>query len=236
MIAACALANQTAKPQAAKILWAVFFVLTFLHLLRFPTEIHGPGLDQSWQQCLGYFLTHRFQAGVDYIWTYGPLGYFATQSYDGALFWWKYAWEVLVNLMLAGFLTCLGMSLSSRLLQIGYVLVVLSVEPRWDTYYLVAIIWPVVLVLRAEKARSAVLAALGVWLAVVGLVKFTWLLVAIFALAATGHRSSPGARPRDHDVGEFSARTRRAMACTWPGARPFRAVPRWFVADCSGIW
>jgi hypothetical protein len=159
-------------------LWVAFSVVAFLHLLRFPTEIHGAGLDPSWQQCLGYFLTHRFQAGVDYVWTYGPLGYFATQSYNADLFWWKYAWEVLVNLVLAALLTCLGARLESVPLQVGYAVAVLLVPPRWDTYYLAGLIWPVVLVVREQTPQRGVLAALGAWLAVLGLVKFTWLLLA----------------------------------------------------------
>ncbi len=175
------LALRAGRNPILRFFWTIFFVLTFLHLLRFPTAIHGPGLDESWQQCLGYFLLHRFQAGVDYVWTYGPLGYFATQSYNGDLFWWKYAWEIVVNLILAGLLTGVGGRLPSRLLQIAYVPIVLVTEPRWDTFYLVALAWPVVLVLRTEKLKKGVLAALGFWLAVLALVKFTWLLLAALA-------------------------------------------------------
>ena len=88
---------------------------------------------------------------------------------------------MVVNLIIAGLLTALGVRLPSRPLQLGYVAVVLVVEPRWDTYYLVALVWSVVLVLRAERLRGGVLTALGCWLAVLGLVKFTWLLLATFA-------------------------------------------------------
>jgi len=197
MTAARGSAHSPANTRAAEtFLWAVFFLLTFLHLLRFPTEVHGAGLDDSWQQCLAYFLKHHFRAGVDYVWTYGPLGYFATQSYDADLFWWKYGWEVVVNLVLAGLLTGVGACLRSRLLQIAYVVIVLGVGPRWDTYYLAALAWPAVLVLRAERPPAGVLSAVGAWWAVLGLVKFTWLLVAASAwlLLAAAFRRERGRR------------------------------------------
>ena len=190
------LALRAGKFAPACFLWAIFFVLTFLHLLRLPTAVHSPGLDESWQQCLGYFFLHRFQAGVDYVWTYGPLGNFATQSYNGDLFWSKYAWEVAVNLVLAALLTRLGQQLPSRPFQIAYVLLVLITEPRWDTYYLAALVWPVILVLRADQVKQGVLAALGFWLAVLALVKFTWLLIAALAWLSlvVGFRKQQGRR------------------------------------------
>jgi hypothetical protein len=190
------LAIRAPSVYAARACWIIFFAVAFVHLLRFPTEIDGPGLDASWQQCLGYFLQCRFQAGVDYVWTYGPLGYFATQSYNADLFWWKYAWEIAINLVLAAALTAIGVCLRPFILQAAYVVVILVVPPRWDAVYLAALLWPVVLLLRQEQPGRGILSALGCWLALLGLVKFTWLLLASCAwlVVVVGFGRSPGRR------------------------------------------
>jgi hypothetical protein len=80
---------------------AALTLVLWISLLSFPTFVAGDSLDQSWQQCLGYFLRHRLQAGIDYIFTYGPLGYFTTTAYDPDLFWPKFAWELSLNLLTA---------------------------------------------------------------------------------------------------------------------------------------
>src|SRR5437773_11936289 len=75
---------------------ALFLLILWIALLDFPRfVVGGSTLDGSWEQALGYFMAHRAQAGVDYVFTYGPLGYFDTNAYEPSLFWWKYAWEVI---------------------------------------------------------------------------------------------------------------------------------------------
>src|SRR5262245_35461967 len=81
------LTTRSRLPQSALALGraASFFVagtLMWVSLLYFPSNVAGPQLDPSWAQALGYFLKHRFQAGQQYVFTYGPLGYFATDVYD----------------------------------------------------------------------------------------------------------------------------------------------------------
>ena len=74
--------------------WLLFGIVLWLILLRFPDEDGVADLDFSWRLCLAHFCKHRARAGVDYIWTYGPLGYFTTTAYDPDLFWLKYLWEI----------------------------------------------------------------------------------------------------------------------------------------------
>jgi hypothetical protein len=57
------------------------------------------GRDPTWELVLGHFLRHKFQAGIDYIFAYGPLGYVLTTSYHPALYWLKYGWEVAIKLL-----------------------------------------------------------------------------------------------------------------------------------------
>src|SRR5690348_6189831 len=64
-------------------------------LLSHPRPVDPLDLSSSWEQSLAYFGKHQFQAGKDYIFSYGPLGYFDTLTYDADLFWYKYAWDVI---------------------------------------------------------------------------------------------------------------------------------------------
>src|SRR5262249_44933826 len=82
---------------------AVFFLagtVIWVLLLYFPTSIAVSEVDPSWGQSLGHFLKHHFQAGQQYVFTYGPLGYFSTPMYDADLFWLKVAWELILKFLL----------------------------------------------------------------------------------------------------------------------------------------
>jgi hypothetical protein len=61
------------RSHKAHCLYTLLFLLLWLTLLDFPREFATNMLGSSWVRCLGHFLTHRRQCGVDYVWTYGPL-------------------------------------------------------------------------------------------------------------------------------------------------------------------
>jgi hypothetical protein len=72
-------------------LFAVIW-LSFIYVGGPPASDH---LDASWYQALGYLFKHHFQVGVDYIFSYGLLGYFFQPytAYDTDLYhivvgWW----------------------------------------------------------------------------------------------------------------------------------------------------
>ncbi len=74
-------------------------LVAWLTLLDFQLLNPLPrGLDDSWEQALGYCYKHRLQAGADYLFTYGPLGYFLHRAYDPDLYWHKLGWELAVKL------------------------------------------------------------------------------------------------------------------------------------------
>ena len=85
-----------------------YIALILAALLEWISSLDLPlaaeGRDPTWELLLGYFLGHKFQAGVDYIFTYGPLGYILTTSYDPALYWFKYGWEVGIKLLFVAIL------------------------------------------------------------------------------------------------------------------------------------
>jgi hypothetical protein len=81
--------------------YGVLFLVFWISLLRFPEYVYGWGVDQSFEQPLDFFFKHHAQAGVDYIFTYGPLGWLFSTAYDPDLFWHKYIWEVVINAIVA---------------------------------------------------------------------------------------------------------------------------------------
>src|SRR6185436_3594654 len=82
----------------------------WIALLRLPSIAAGSGFDDAWLLAFAFFLKHSAQAGRDYVFTYGPLGYFMQRSYDGDLFAAKYAWEIVVK----GIFTAIALVCLSR--------------------------------------------------------------------------------------------------------------------------
>src|SRR5260370_9031874 len=64
------------------LLFVVVALAMWVRFLSFPTLVGGTegNVDESWNQAYGYFLKNEFQAGKDYIFTYGPLAYFHSDA------------------------------------------------------------------------------------------------------------------------------------------------------------
>lgn len=90
-----------ARPRSRRSGFAVLVALFWLSLLALPNYAWGVTLDESWEQGLGILLERGAQAGTDYVFTYGPLGYFLTTAYAPGLFWAKLAWEAALKLAMA---------------------------------------------------------------------------------------------------------------------------------------
>ncbi len=85
-------------------------------LIALPSHVAANDLDQSWEQVLGFFLARGSQAGSDYVFTFGPLGYFTTTVYNADLYWARYAWELVVKGLIAiNLMTLLAMVRSASL-------------------------------------------------------------------------------------------------------------------------
>jgi hypothetical protein len=155
----------------------------WLRFLMFPLYVAGDELDLSWMQSYAHFFTHRLQAGKDYIFTYGPLGYFWGFVYDADLFWYKYCYElvakllaVVVVLKFTGYLP----NLPTKLLFCA-VLVILEwwrIELEHLTILLLAII-----AVKEEKTSFHWWVPVSLFCAALSLVKFTFLLFAVVVLA-----------------------------------------------------
>jgi hypothetical protein len=182
-------AELRARPPARKV-WrsaiaVVLAAIMWVGLFRFPNKPPVPEADSSWRQCLGYFLKNHAQAGIDYVFTYGPLGYFATDVYDPDLFWPAYAWQLVVKLSLV--LTFLRLS---SFLPNTFARIALLISPIFflqpglpEAVYCVFLLALGVALVHEKNCSWRVLAA-GIFLiAVISLVKFTYLFLGLLVLA-----------------------------------------------------
>lgn len=160
-------------------------VVAWISLLDLP--VRAEGTDPSWQLPLAYFFRNRFQAGVDYVFTYGPLGYFLpTESYDPHLYWLKYIWEIAIKAVFVAVLWKICESLQGfrdrLLLLLVAALVPALLPPLHDTLYIAFLF-----------AGSLCLSgfAFGMLCGLLALTKFNLLLLGSFLTALVAiHRRS----------------------------------------------
>jgi hypothetical protein len=130
--------------------------------------------------CLGHFLKYRYQAGEDYYIVQGPLGSLMWQTYYPGLFWPEWAWEVAVKLALAVMALAVGSQVRGRAARAAWytLLILLPITP--DALYLLAVLLPGILFLRAEgRVAVAWLAVAAALAAALSLMKFTYFLVSL---------------------------------------------------------
>lgn len=114
---------------------ALLFALTFLSLLYLPGRLQDVTLDSSWQAAISYFAVHRKQAGVDFVFTYGPLGFLQTEHFQRELFPCRFLFELVYRAFLV--------YLIERLFTLGRVSVVRRIGFYTVFFLLVNIsVWP----------------------------------------------------------------------------------------------
>jgi hypothetical protein len=159
-------------------------IAVLIATLRFAGSVPGPGLDLSWCQALTYFYKHNYQAGTDYLFTYGPLGFLATCLYDPDIFWLGFAWEVAMKAILAASFVVLWMRLPGRGLPAASLIVFLAVAPLFmaDSLYEFLIIAATLLAISSRRLSLVWLFALIVVLVLLSLTKFTLALLSLLAV------------------------------------------------------
>jgi glycosyltransferase involved in cell wall biosynthesis len=90
------------RPLLAAGLLSLAFVLVFLSNFVAPLVTGGSELDASWQQALVYAHQQGWRAGVDYVFTFGPLGYLLTWVFDPGSFAARAAWDAGITAVLSG--------------------------------------------------------------------------------------------------------------------------------------
>jgi hypothetical protein len=174
---------------------AALVALLALLLLAPPSAPREPNLELSYGIALAHFLKTGARAGRDYWFTYGPLGSLTMPIYFEGLFAWKLLWELGVALVAAFVLVRLLGRLPGFWARAAFALTLAYVLPRMQTLYPVLVVGSGLELLHRERwsrwdvARSAL-----VW-ALLGLAKFSYLLLGVAALSC----AMLGA-PRPHPV------------------------------------
>ncbi len=157
-------------------------LVLWLSFLNFPGAVAGDDLDLSWQQALGYFFKHHLQAGVDYVFTFGPLGTFYTSAYDPDLYAVRWVWEVVVGLAVTVPLLALLKRLPERRGRAGlFALLLLCMPVRADSLYPFVILLLTTLVADRERGAGPGL-GVAAFLGILSLVKFTLCLLSVASL------------------------------------------------------
>ncbi len=179
---------------------AALVAILSLLVLAPPSAPREPNLELSHGIALAHFLKTGARAGHDYWFTYGPLGSLSMPIYFEGLFAWKLLWELGVALLAAFVLVRLLGRLPGFWTRAAFALTLAYALPRTPTLYPVLVVGAGLDLLHRERwsrwdvARSAL-----AW-ALLGLAKFSYLLLGATALAC----AMLGA-PRPHPL-------RRALA------------------------
>ena len=176
------MADPSGKVQAK--LWVGHFILfilfsmTWICLVDFPVRHAGVTLDDSWQKAFGYFLKKGMQAGTDFVFTYGPLGYFNSPIYDPDLYWAAFFWEVITRSLLVYYLFRIfqrPFSLTIKIVSLILIILFLPIVHR-DVEYLLFI--TVIGISLTDKNSSRVAQTFGlVTLSALSLGKFVLFLL-----------------------------------------------------------
>jgi hypothetical protein len=183
----------------ARSLFALYWLALWLAQVLPVRVIAEDALDPSWSQALGRFLAQGLLAGQDYVFTYGPLGYFSTNVYEPALFWHKLLlWEVGWRLAASWFVARALWDGHSRTERVAAFALLLVVPLTFDAFAF-AVIVAVASVLAREPQPRALVRGLGfLLLGSLALVKFTFAVAAgatalalvLHSLASTGRRAA----------------------------------------------
>lgn len=180
----------------------LFGGVLWLSLVAPPYVPRELNLDFAWMLSFAHYHHEGLQAGVDYVFTYGPLGFLASSVYDreilGLKLGWEFAFKLGIVLLALRHLSRLS-GTAARVLYALALLLLLANQSYPDSGYLCAAFLLGIFLI--EKASSPGWLALGLpVLCVLGLVKFTQLVfgagvtsaVAVAALAARGPAHAAG--------------------------------------------
>ena len=82
-------------------LFAIVVGVLSLAFCRFPHSIATTGLDDSWAQVLSYAAANGWQAGEDYLFSYGPWGWVVLPAYQAETFGARIILELILKLAVA---------------------------------------------------------------------------------------------------------------------------------------
>lgn len=165
--------------------WALLALAIWLARVILPQQVAVEGIDLSWCKALGVALERGMRLGEEYAFTYGPLGYFATGAFHDPLWWEKVLlWEVGFKLPAVVLLVLAARAVPGPLARGVFLFLLFALPVSFDAFAMtVASAAGALLFARRARGFAVTAVALGV-LAALALVKFTYLALAVAALAA----------------------------------------------------
>lgn len=170
-------------------LWSAAFFVTLV-LVRFtpPRAERSIKLDHSWQQAYTYFHTRGFQAGIDYVFTYGPLAHLDIGHFSADQFWTRVlAWQLGLGSAVALILVALARRIPTIPGRGAFTLLLLFAAQVPESYWLLAITGACAWLLGDAGGSRARLALGLAVLAAASLVKYPYFVLSglgVVALAA----------------------------------------------------
>jgi len=193
------LASQTAPPFSrieafAREHWLLVallpavFALLWLELFSLPLSAVSPALDSSWCGALIHFAELKLQFGRDVIFTYGPLAHLISFVYTGELFTARVLWEFASKTVFAAILCASIISLPKiwRPIFFLFVLLFIWIDPISDALYFLVFTCVAAALFRQKDFGITIVILAGVLFGVCSLIKFTYFLLALFAIGAVG--------------------------------------------------
>ena len=173
-------AAELGGPLGRFLLWLLLAVAIFT-FPRYPT----PDLDASWRMALGWFFQHNLQFGRDVIFTYGPLGYLMGNTYSGAQFGSFVVWALFKSAVFAAVIMAQARGLRgvARLVYFVFFLL-LGVIYEDAIEMIIIVLLGCELVRRTGGPARRSTPLISLFLALLGIIKFTNLMLAAFAVMA----------------------------------------------------
>jgi hypothetical protein len=174
------------------LLWLLLAVLIFT-FPRYP----DPELDASWRMALGWFFQQGLQFGREVVFTYGPLGFLMGKTYSGLQFGSLVWWQAVQAAVFASIIMANERGLRGTPRVFYYLFFLLFGVIYEDALHMIIIAllgWELVRRAGGPSRRSTPLIAL--FLAVLGIIKFTNLMLAAFVVLVAAALELWQRRPR----------------------------------------
>lgn len=147
-----------------------------LSLMGLPLETTVPALDPSWVEAYAHFTQTNAQAGVDYLFTYGPLAHFIAPVYDPDLYFLDLIMGALIAVLLTIPFVWAAVRRKNLVTTLFIFWLVFVLVPRSmgnEVGACAAMITVTILLLEDSRKSPAVYALVGVVFAFFSLLKFS---------------------------------------------------------------
>lgn len=207
------------KLKFARALLAYVFVWSCL--VKLPATGLREWQHDSWEPVMSYALAHHLQWGHDIIFTYGPLGFLATDYYWGNFFWPILIWAAVFALIVTAALVPLLGRLPGAIRLALYAALPLLTVPTclslgFESFRILSITLLGIACLQDERPGVLRLVTTGLVFTVLSLTKFTYCVYSActFIIIATSNRNTSW---RNTAILAGSSLLSLVAICLWSG-------------------